>query len=239
MHLAFATASGLTDFTPEPIGPADVQRWTADIAARADRVFDSLRQRRDTFSEVDRPLVDQMLAQRAVLHDRLKALLPRDIDGLNIRHHGDLKLGRMLIVRDDICITGFEGNLRKPLEERRRKAPAARDVAGLIRSIEYSANAALERALKLAADEHGRLGMALMEWVDRSNAAFLAAYREFMTNSALWPADPEAARQMLDFFLLEKIFDELEYEQVARPEWVRVPLTGALRILSQRANEAS
>ena len=31
-------------------------------------------------------------------------------------------------------------------EDRRRKAPAARDVAGLIRSIDYSATAALERA---------------------------------------------------------------------------------------------
>ena len=39
------------------------------------------------------------------------------------------------------------------MAERRRKAPAARDVAGLIRSIDYSATAALERALKVAPDE--------------------------------------------------------------------------------------
>ena len=239
MHLAFATASGLTDFIPEPILPKDLRRWTEDVAARAERVFDALKHQRDKIIEADRPLVDQILAQRTTLHDRLKGLLPPDAGGLNIRHHGYFNLGRMLIVKDDFFITGFEGDLRRPLEERRRKGPAARDVASLIWSIEYSANAALERARKLAPDEHGRLGLALTEWVGRSSAAFLAAYREFMTSSPLWPTNTQAAGQMLNFFLLEKIFDELEYELVQRPEWVRATLTGALRILSRRANEAS
>ncbi|MGO8909956.1 MAG: maltose alpha-D-glucosyltransferase [Bradyrhizobium sp.] len=238
MHLALATASELTDFAPEPIRSADVQQWIERAAARAEGVFDALEQQRDKLSEADRPLVDQTLAQRATLHDRL-ALLPPDIDGLNIRHHGDLNLGRMLTVRDDICITGFEGDLHRPLEERRRKAPAARDVASLIRSIEYSAAAALERALKLAPDEQGRLGMALVEWVDRSTAAFLAAYREIMTNSPLWPAYPQARGQILDFFVLEKILDEIEYELLQRPEGLRVALTGMLRLLSRCTNEAS
>jgi maltose alpha-D-glucosyltransferase / alpha-amylase len=239
MHLALSTANALTDFTPEPIQPSDVRCWSEKILVRAERVFGALRYRRDSFSEVDRSLCDQMLTLEATLQDRLKALIPPDSIGLNIRHHGDLNLGRLLIVKDDIFITGFDGDLHLPIEERRRKAPAARDVASLIRSIEYSANAALERALRPAGDEHGRLGSALAEWVSRASAAFLAAYREFMTNSALWPADRPAAGQMLDFFLLEKIFAELEYELSQRPEWVRVPLTGALRILSPRNNETS
>ena len=239
MHLAFATVSGLADFAPEPIRSADAQRWSEDIVARAERVFETLNQKRNTIDEADRPLVDQLLAQRAILHDRLKVLLPADTRGLNIRHHGDLNLGRMLIVKDDIFISGFEGDLRQSLEERRRKAPAARDLASLIRSIEYSATAALERALKLAPDEQGRLSTALMEWVDRSIAAFLAAYRENMTNSSLWPTDRQAAGQMLDFFLLDKMLDEIEYELLQSPEWLRVPLTGVLRLLPQSTNEAS
>ena len=120
---------------------------------------------------------------------------------------------------------------------RRRKAPAARDVAGLIRSIDYSATAALERALKVAPDENGKLGAALAEWRDRSAAEFLAAYRDSMTHQRLWPADASAAEQMLNFFLLEKALYEIEYELAHRPEWLRVPLTGMLRILSQRQTE--
>ena len=111
--------------------------------------------------------------------------------------------------------------------------------SSLIRSIDYSATAALERALKVAPDEQGRLGSALAGWRDRSAAAFLAAYRETLTNQRLWPADPAAAEQMLNFFLLERAFYEIEYELGHRPEWLRVPLTGLLRILSRHTNEAS
>ena len=173
LHVALASNKELAEFAPEPIRREDIQRWTDDILARAERIFDELRQRRDTLKEADRPLADQLLAQQSALPDRLKALLPREHDGLNIRHHGDFHLGQLLIVKDDIFIIDFDGEPRRPLAERRRKAPAARDVAGLIRSIDYSATAALERALKVAHDEQGRLAAALAEWRDRATAAFL------------------------------------------------------------------
>jgi maltose alpha-D-glucosyltransferase/alpha-amylase len=239
MHLALASVGEFPDFAPEATRPEDVQRWIEDVIVRAERVFDALKQRRDAIRESDRALADQVLAQQETLRDRLNALLPSDIDGQNIRHHGDFHLGQILIVKDDIFIIDFEGEPRRPIDQRRRKAPAARDVAGLIRSIDYSATAALERALKVSADENGKLGTALGEWRDRAAAAFLAAYRDIMTNADLWPADPRDAEQMLNFFLLEKAFYEIEYELAYRPEWLRVPLTGVLRILSQHANEAS
>jgi maltose alpha-D-glucosyltransferase / alpha-amylase len=238
MHLAFAGSGELADFAPEPTRPEDVRRWIEDVATRAERVFEGLKQRRDTIKEADRALIDQVLAQRPMLQDRLHALLPLDIDGINIRHHGDFHLGQMLIVKDDIFIIDFEGEPRRPLADRRRKGPAARDVAGLIRSIDYSATAALERALKVAPDE-GKLDAALAEWRDRSTAAFLAAYREVMTNARLWPADPSAGERMLNFFLLQKVLYEIDYELAHRPDWLRVPLTGMIRILSENTNEAS
>jgi len=239
MHLALAASQEFADFTPEPTWPEDVERWIDDALVRAGRVFDALQQRRDAVREADRPLFDQVLAQRDMLLQRLDALLPRDIDGLKIRHHGDFHLGQILIVKDDIFIIDFEGEPRRPLEQRRCKAPAARDVAGLIRSIDYSATAALSRALKVAPGEHGKLGAALAEWRDRATASFLGAYRAAMTNQRLWPADPDNSERILNFFLLEKAFYEIEYELAFRPDWLRVPLTGMLRILSQNTNETS
>ena len=141
LHLAFGSASGLTDFTPEPVRPPDVGRWTEAIVQSAERVFDTLRQRSSLFSDSDRPMINQLLAQQEGLPDRLNGLLPPRIQGLNLRLHGDLQLGKLLIVKDDIFITGFEGNLCRPIDERRRKAPAARDVASLIWSIEASSHA--------------------------------------------------------------------------------------------------
>ncbi len=204
LHLALASNRDLPDFAPEPTRPEDLQRWADEIMARAERVFDTLKQRRGSLREPDRLLADQLQAQHDMLPDRLKALLPRETDGLNIRHHGDLHLGQLLVVKDDVFIIDFDGGPGRTIAERRRKAPAARDVAGLIRSIDYAATAALERALRVAPDESGRLSLALAEWRDRAADALLAAYRETMAGQRLWPSDAKAADRLLNFFLLEK-----------------------------------
>jgi len=235
MHLALA-ASEHSDFMPEPIAPPDVQRWTSEVLAHAGRVFDVLAQRRGAVREADRPLVDSALHLHNDLRDRLATLLPPDIKGMNIRLHGDFRLGQMLIVKDDIFIIGFEGPPGRPLAERRRKAPAARDVAELLCSIDYSVMAALERAEKVAVQEHGsRLATGLSEWRDHSTSAFLSGYREAMRAAPLWPTEPDAADAMLRFFLLERAILGIEDELAYRPEWLRIPLSTLLHILSEPA----
>jgi maltose alpha-D-glucosyltransferase/alpha-amylase len=141
-------------------------------------------------------------------------------------------------VKDDIFIIDFDGDPHLALAEKRRKLPAARDVAGLIRSIDLSVNAALNRALSGGADEQGRLTTALGEWRDRAAATFLTAYREAMTDRRLWPQDARAAEGLLRFFLLDQAFDEVEHELSHRPEGLHAPLTGLLRILSSAGSEA-
>jgi maltose alpha-D-glucosyltransferase/alpha-amylase len=239
LHLALASASGLPDFAPEPIQPPDVARWITAIVQSAGRVFHTLRQRRGSFGEADRAMIDALLAQQENLDGRLNALMPPRIRALNLRLHGDFHLGRVLIVKDDVFLTGFEGDVRRPIEERRRKAPAARDLACMIWSIEATSHDARERALHLVPDEHGRLGAALTGWIERATNAFLAAYRELMTDSPIWPADSHAMQRMIDFFLLEKAFDVLETELVHRVEAAPAALARISRILSQPAREAA
>jgi maltose alpha-D-glucosyltransferase/alpha-amylase len=230
LHMALAGNAELAAFAPEPVTGEDVRRWAGEAIARADRLLDALAQR-DAVREADKPFVDRLLAQRDALHHRLGALLPTDLGGLNIRVHGDFRLEQMLIVKDDIFIIGFEGDLGMPLAERRRKTPAARDIAAMLRSIDYSVNAALDRALKVAPDEQGRLVAALTQWRDHASDAFLTGYRETMTNARLWPADLHATEAMVKFFSLEKAVREIEYELAQRPEWLRLPLVGLLRLL--------
>jgi maltose alpha-D-glucosyltransferase/alpha-amylase len=108
-----------------------------------------------------------------------------------------------------------------------------------MRSIDYSATAALERALKITSDENGKLAAALGDWRDRASDAFVTAYREGVADAGLWPSRRDDAERVLNFFLLEKAFYEIEYELAHRPDWMRVPVTGALRILSNKTSEAA
>jgi maltose alpha-D-glucosyltransferase/alpha-amylase len=232
LQLALASRDDLIDFAPEPVTAGDVRSWRDDLLERANSTLDELARRRPDIKDNDRRLVDSLLAQRRTLPHRLRELLPTNLNALKIRHHGDFHLGQMLIVKDDVFIIDFEGEPHRGMQDRRRKAPAARDVAGLIRSIDYSATAALERALKSAPDEHGRLAPSLDRWREQSVAAFLAAYRQHLTDSRLWPAEPEGSDRLLDFFLLEKAFYEVNYELAHRPDWLRVPLAGTWRILT-------
>jgi maltose alpha-D-glucosyltransferase/alpha-amylase len=232
MQLALARRGDIAEFAPEPITAQDVDTWSTELLERTRRAFDILAQRRHELSEGDRMLVDALLAHRDTLPERIRSLLPDSIAAVKIRHHGDFHLGQMLIVKDDVFIIDFEGEPRRSIAERRRKAPAARDVAGLMRSLDYSATAALERAVKSAPDDNGKIARALDEWRVRSTASVLAAYREAMTDPRLWPQDAGAADRMLDYFLLEKAFYEIEYELAHRPDWLRVPLAGMWRILA-------
>jgi maltose alpha-D-glucosyltransferase/alpha-amylase len=235
MQLALASHPEIDDFRPMPIEPDDVRSWTEGVLTRAERVFEDLVRRHAQLKDTDLRMADSLLAYRDTLGARLGQVLPEHIEARKIRHHGDFHLGQMLIVRDDVYIIDFEGEPRRSLAERRLKAPAARDVAGLIRSIDYSATAAFERAMLAGPDEHGRIAAGLEDWRLRSIATFLDAYRETLGNHDLWPKDRDAADRLLDFFLLEKAFYEIEYELSHRPDRLRVPLAGALRILSRHA----
>ena len=173
MQLALASRSDVPEFAPEPITSDDVKTWSEQFLRRSTRVLDELGRRHAGLRPADRNLVEMLFTVCSSLPDRMNEMLPERIDAMKIRHHGDFHLGQMLIVRDDVFIIDFEGEPRRSLEERRRQAPAARDLAGLIRSIDYSTTAALDRALKTTSDEHGRIARALDEWRENSAAAVL------------------------------------------------------------------
>ena len=230
LQRALASRSDLPDFAPEPITPADVAGWNERLLDRSRRTLEMLSERRADFTETIRSIADRMLNEGEQIAAHVAKLLPVDSNVLKIRHHGDFHLGQILIAKDDAFILDFEGEPRRPLSERRYKAPAARDIAGLIRSIDYSTTSALLRASGLTPEERIALAPKLETWREKATLAFWEASRE-TDESRLWPPDEPTAQRMLDFFLLEKAFYEIEYELTNRPSWLNVPLDGMWRIL--------
>jgi maltose alpha-D-glucosyltransferase/alpha-amylase len=201
--------------------------------------LNDLSARQSELNVSNRTIVDQLVIKKEQTLELIAGIPSQSVSAFKVRHHGDLHLGQMLIVKDDILIIDFEGEPQRPPEERRRKRAAARDVAGVIRSIDYAATAALSRAEQVTTEGHDKIVAALDTWRDRSTAAFLAGYWENMTDQRLWPPEQELAERVLDFFLLEKAFYEIDYELANRPDWLHVPLMGVWRILSKHESAQS
>ena len=231
MQTALASRDDIEDFRPEPATAASTTRLVDDAISRAEQLCERLTQARDKMPEAERALADRILGAGTQLRARFEELLKLSPDWVDIRHHGDFHLGQMLVVKDDIFIVNLEGEPHRALADRRRKAPAARDVAGVLRSIDYSVAVALERALKVSADDQGKLATALEHWRDQSIATFLAAYHEGLGEKRLWPETPQASECMLRFFELERALYEIDYELSNRPDWVRLPMNAALRLI--------
>jgi maltose alpha-D-glucosyltransferase/alpha-amylase len=233
LQQALASRGDIPDFAPEPIRPEDIAGWTDRLTRRATRAFDLLGEKRAELTEPVRHEADALLERRQVILDHIARALPPAINAVKIRHHGDFHLGQVLLAKDDAFILDFEGEPERSLAERRGKAPAGRDVAGLVRSIDYSVTAALDRALQAQPDDRAIIGARLDLWREQASDVFWTAYREALADQRLWPADMAEARQLLDFFLLEKAFYEIEYEAANRPAWLHVPLAGTWRVLSR------
>jgi maltose alpha-D-glucosyltransferase/alpha-amylase len=232
-HRTIASRPDIPAFAPEPISRDDVARWTETLLTRAEKMFALLDLNEALLPEPARPLAQELRGNRDKIVAHIAANRGVTVDAMKIRHHGDFHLGQVLIANNDSFLLDFEGEPRRSLDERRRKAPAARDVAGFCRSIDYATSAALDRAAAAQSEAKAKLATRLRLWTQKLIEAYWESYRAALTDERLWPRDDEQSRQLLDFFLLEKAFYEIEYELTNRPDWVGIPLEATLRILRQ------
>jgi trehalose synthase-fused probable maltokinase len=165
------------------------------------------------------------------LSTRLDALPRPGIIALCVRCHGDYHLGQVLCTDDgDLAIIDFEGEPARSLAERRRKSPALRDVAGMLRSFHYAA-ATVAAELSTSTRREVRLARLAERWRSAVSAAFLRAYLDALGLSPLVPRDGAQLDALLESLLLEKAIYELGYELNNRPSWVGIPLQGIAEVL--------
>jgi maltose alpha-D-glucosyltransferase/alpha-amylase len=148
------------------------------------------------------------------------------------RYHGDLHLGQVLLAQNDFIIIDFEGEPGRSVEERRRKHSPLRDVAGMMRSLNYAAHATLSKLADVKTDR-GTLATALGEWERLSTATFLDAYDRAAVGLVSIPSDLSIRREMIRLFTIEKALYELRYELANRPEWVQLPIRGLLAMVPE------
>ncbi len=231
MHLALAAATDDPAFRPEPLSVEDLRVQAADCRAHAMRVLDRLK---ESLSRLPDDLVEQgglLLSRRRELLRAFRALSEMEIGGLRTRIHGDYRLGQVLRVKQDYVVIDFEGEAGRSLPERRAKQSPLRDVAGMLRSFSYAAQAGLASYVARHPDDSERLAPWSRLWEQSTMAEFLRAYRSATSDAPFLPSSQQGLRTLLDAYLLDKALEELRYEIDHRPAWVKIPVSGILALL--------
>ncbi len=139
------------------------------------------------------------------------------------RIHGDLHLGQTLRTIKGWKIVDFEGEPAKPLAERLRPDSAWRDVAGMLRSLDYAPHAVAQSMADDDADVTAQRAHRADEWAARNKEAFLQAYAG---EDGLTPTDGA----LVAAYVADKAVYECVYEARNRPNWLPIPLAAIATI---------
>lgn len=134
------------------------------------------------------------------------------------RIHGDLHLAQALGTDGSWVLVDFEGEPLRPMSERTRLDFALRDVAGMLRSLDYIAGTLAQ----------GEPPVDATDWAAAAREAYLDGY------SARSGSDVRLNQSLLDAFELDKALYEVVYEARNRPSWLVIPV-GAIERLVTRA----
>ncbi|CAG9171299.1 maltose alpha-D-glucosyltransferase [Cupriavidus pampae] len=236
LHAVLAQPSEDASFAPEVAADAQADDWAQEALASLEEALGLLEARRADARGAFADDIDTLLSARAEL-PRLVARLAAAAPGsLQTRIHGDFHLGQVLIAQSDTYIVDFEGEPRQPLAFRRRKTSPLRDVAGLLRSLDYAAaTVGTDRRERT----HVTLPPALAErragllerFHNAAGGAFLNCYQQTMRQAERTWVEPAQLQPLLDLFLLERAAYEVGYEAANRVAWIDLPTSGLARLV--------
>jgi maltokinase len=148
--------------------------------------------------------------------------------GVAVRVHGDYHLAQVMRTDAGWFVLDFEGEPARPLEERRRPSSPLKDVAGMLRSFHYAAQAALAEQDENRRDE---LSARAARWEHRNRECFLGGYLLRAAAGGLIPGDDDSFHTVLSTFELDKALYEALYERAHRPDWAHIPDAAIRRLL--------
>ncbi|MFN2484883.1 MAG: hypothetical protein ABR509_08160 [Candidatus Limnocylindria bacterium] len=211
LHRALASAPSEA-FPVRPASADERERWVASARDQLGRAREAVRGRdRERLTDLEPAIVNAFEPLR-------DAARPATVS----RIHGDYHLGQLLRVGRSFVVTDFEGEPARPLAERRRPHSPLKDVAGMLRSLDY---AGLTAARRMGANDSGSL------YAERWWTYAVGAFVEPYARSAGQVPD----RALLRAFAVEKACYEVAYEAANRPEWLWLPILGLERLLATLA----
>ncbi|MCU0690278.1 MAG: hypothetical protein MUF54_02640 [Polyangiaceae bacterium] len=225
LHIALAAATD-PDLVPVALRSHDLERLADVLRSEIDETRRRVETAAVQVSDDVWSRADQLLRDLAQL----------PAQGLLLRVHGDLHLGQIAHTQRNFILLDFEGEPDRSVPERRERDQAVRDVAGMIRSLEYAGLVALAEASEREPGKtagHEAWVRTMIRW---TKAVFLDAYRHTSSGQPyLPPVDQQGV--LLKAYLLHKVLYEIRYELGHRPGWVWMPISGLERLLAQDGSD--
>jgi trehalose synthase-fused probable maltokinase len=214
MHAALAGATG--DIAPLEATTADLAAWASGVGQEA----------QETTLAIAQAGYDDPALLRAVENAQVFAAPEVASAGLQTRVHGDYHLGQTIRGVQGWMLLDFEGEPARSLNWRRRHQHPLADVAGMVRSWDYAARAAID-------NDPARAALA-NAWGDAVRASFLDAYWA-EADTAPQPFLPTASADreaILRVFELTKALYEVRYELNNRPTMISIPGDAVVALLA-------
>lgn len=228
-HLAMASDADDPAFAPAPVLAEHRTAWRNQVLEQTRRAVSLVERVEPEWPEPLRVGGRALIAARGRLEQRVTRLDAQAQDNgfSTIRIHGDFHLGQTLKTPRGYTLIDFEGEPLKPIAERRTRLCALKDVAGMLRSIDYAA--AHVRALVPDAPAASLSTAALRR-------TFVASYvaESRRRGASYLPAAWTAIDGLCSLFELEKALYELDYEVNNRPEWIHIPLDAVVRLIGAK-----
>lgn len=231
LHQALATPTADPAFSVEPVTAAWLDEWRRRLLREAAAAHRTLQHHTGSNDAGQVERFRALLLLWPALERCINELMPDRVTALLTRTHGDLHLGQVLVAEHDFHIIDFEGEPARPLAERRAKQMPLRDIAGLLRSLDYAARTAAARETEKFEDDHALV--LTLEWLALSRQALLDGYRQGSDGCRFAPAETGEFESLIALFTVEKVLYEILYEANNRPDWLIVPVDGLIEWISR------
>ena len=237
LHAVLARPSAAPAFAPKAASAADTKRLAEEVKTQLDAALAAIDGVQDWPDPTAATDARRLRGQAKALRRAIDLLCAGVAGALQTRIHGDFHLGQVLVVQGDAYLIDFEGEPARPLDERRAKASPLRDVAGMVRSLDYARAVAMPSRASLTPQVAERRAALLDRFHNESVAAFLGAYRVAHAEAEYKWATPAMEPALLDLFLLQKAAYEVCYEAANRLSWLPVPLRGLAELADRMTHE--
>jgi maltose alpha-D-glucosyltransferase / alpha-amylase len=235
LHLALVSADN-TEFAAEPFTELYRMGLYHALLGQKNRVFAAIRRGDAMLAAEAAEDAATLLAREGELNAKLQVLRDRRLGGSRIRIHGDFDLRQALYTGKDFYIIDFEGEVERPLSERRIKRSPLRDVAGGLQSLYFAAFSAIYgnvSGLSLPEAPTATLEKLAGRWYSWASSTFLAGYLRVDGIDAHLPSRADI-QDLLDVLMIEEALREIDRDVMNRSEHLHSALRSVLYLLDRR-----